>query len=227
MTRVFLAAALVASAVAAQADTINLGGGWNINWDINSSPTVSPTQDIQIQNAAASSNPIFNGYDLGLVFQRLSGSGQIALDTASNPLSNSIVPNWVGVPTLGQGSNTNGAGLEAYIGNEALDSNVDYSIPDQETSLVTVDFMAGATTPTIGSVFEVLSDNNWSDYFDHTGTVVTPYANNVNNYFPLGTITVVPEPGCLVLLGVAGAGFLIHCVRRGSDRRDARAALGT
>ena len=73
--------------------------------------------------------------------------------------------------------------------------------------------MPGSTTPTVGSVFDVYSDTSFSDYVDSLGNS-TPYANNAAGNYLLGTITVVPEPGSLVLLGVAAAGYLIHCARR-------------
>ncbi len=226
MARFFLAAALVASAVAAQtqlaapaaaapaqpANTVDLVGGWNVTWNIRTNSTTSPSEDIQIQNSAASSTPNFNGYDLGLIFQRASGSGEIALDTATNPLSNSIVPGWAGAVGIGSGLDTNGAGVEALLDNEASD-DVDYSVPNSAASLVTVNFMPGSTTPTVGSVFDVYSDTSFSDYVDSLGNS-TPYANNAAGNYLLGTITVVPEPGSLVLLGVAAAGYLIHCARR-------------
>src|SRR5271157_3466022 len=80
---------------AAHADTINLVGGWNLTWSIQADPTESPNVSIQAENAANSSDPVFNGYDLGLKFNLLSGSGSIALDSVSNPSSNSIVPAWL------------------------------------------------------------------------------------------------------------------------------------
>ena len=104
MLRRILAAALVVSAASARADdTVDLVGGWNMTWNI-SGGSISPAQDIQIDNPAASSDPIFNAYDLGLIFQRVEGSGQIALHTASNPASNSIVPAWLGTPEIGSGA---------------------------------------------------------------------------------------------------------------------------
>ncbi len=226
MLRLLLPAALLASAVAAQADTIDLVGGWNINWNIVTSPAASPTQEIQIQNLTSpATNEVFNEYDLGLIFQRVEGSGQIALtaSNATNPSSDSIVPSWLGAPEFGTGANTFGAGFEALIGNEALQP-MNYEVPDSPASLVTVDFAPGAVAPAPGSVFDVYSDDGYSNYIDSTGTLVTPYANNTSSNFLLGTITVVPEPDSLALAGVAGAGFLIHCARRRIRRCPARAA---
>ncbi len=145
MLRLLLPAALLASAVAAQADTIDLVGGWNINWNIVTSPAASPTQEIQIQNLTSpATNEVFNEYDLGLIFQRVEGSGQIALtaSNATNPSSDSIVPSWLGAPEFGTGANTFGAGFEALIGNEALQP-MNYEVPDSPASLVTVDFAPG------------------------------------------------------------------------------------
>ncbi|MGO9110239.1 MAG: hypothetical protein ACLP9L_13520 [Thermoguttaceae bacterium] len=215
--------ALLASGAAARADTVNLVTGWNINWDIVDNPSQSPTQDIQIVNETfPASDQIFNAYDLGLVFQRISGSGQVALGAASNPLSGSIVPSWLGLPGLGIGTNGYGAGQEAYIGNSAM-SNINYIVPNSPASLVTVAFTSGASAPTVGSVFDVFSDAGYSDYVDRSGNP-TSYANNASNVL-LGTITVtgdpVPEPSLLVgLLGAAGAGSAIHCARRKFRRRD-------
>ncbi len=191
LSRVILAAALAASALTAQADEVNLVGGWNITWNTGAS-SVSPTQDIQIQNMSAGTNAIFNGYDLGLIFQRVEGSGQIALGTASNPSSNSIVPSWLGAPQIGSGSITS-VGTEALISNEAL-NDIDYAVPNSATSLVTVDFTSGEIPPTPGSVFEVFSDDGYSDYFNHAGNS-TPYANNSGSNLLLGTITVVAAGG--------------------------------
>ncbi len=200
-----------------QADTVNLVGGWNVNWNITANPTQSPSVPIQIQNAVASPDLIFNGYDLGLKFQLLSGGGSIALDAAANPSSNSIVPLWdEPSPRIGLNSGT------MVLDNDAYDDSLDDAVPDVPTNLVTVNFMPGAIAPTPGSVFEVLSDCNWSDYYDHTGTIVNNYANNQTKDFELGTITVVPEPGSLALLGVAAVGIAICFARQKIRLRHAR-----
>ena len=223
MLRVILAAALVASAGAVRADTVNLVGGWNMTWYITNS-LVSPTEAIQVQDATTPATPVFWGYDLGLIFQRVEGSGQIALDTASNPSSNSIVPSWLfPAPTLGSGLN-GGAGSEAYIYSEAA-TFTNYDVPNSATDLTMVDFMPGSSQPTPGSVFDVYSDSGFSDYVDSGGTS-TPYANNATSNFLLGTITVVPEPGTMALLGVACLGLLVYTARRRVRRRDARATFG-
>ena len=47
---------------------------------------------IQIQNAAYSSDLIFNGYDLEFLYNRTAGSGLIALNTAAVPAANSSSP---------------------------------------------------------------------------------------------------------------------------------------
>jgi hypothetical protein len=187
---------------AARADDVSLLGGWNLNWDVSTQPTASPSATIQVQNATSSSNLIFNGYDLGLKFNRVSGSGAIKVHSASNPSSNSIVPDWLGPPTTGSAS----------VANEAA-GPIDYSVSNLPTSLVTMDFAPDGFDPSPGSVFEILSDYTLSDYVDQGGHA-TSYANNVNADYVLGTITVVPEPSSIVLLGVAVTGLAIAFARR-------------
>jgi hypothetical protein len=195
-----LAVPLAAFALEARADSVNLVGSWSLAWDVNLNPAESPSVTIQIENAAASSNRVFNGYDLGLKFNRLSGSGEIALGGGSNPTVNSIVPSWFyPIPLGGAAMNTD------TLLNVAYDNSLDYSVPDTLTDLVLLEFVPGPTPPAPGSVFQVLSDFRLSDYVDHLGNS-TPYANNVTQDFVLGTITVTPEPSSLVL-GVAALAF--------------------
>jgi hypothetical protein len=193
----------VVFASVARADNVDLVGGNNLTWNIVTSPTASPTMTIQIQNQTASPvNQIFNGYDLGLIITRTSGSGSIVLSTAippANPSSNSIVPSWVGAPYVSGN----------YMNNEATSFNTNYVVPSTATNLVALTFAPG-TTPTAGSTFQVLSDYNLSDYFNYNGGT-TPYANNVSSDFLLGTITIapVPEPSTVVSLlsGLATLGI--------------------
>ena len=198
----------------AQADTINLVTGWNLNWNITSNPAESPAETIQIQNAAVSSNTVFNGYDLGLKFNLVSGSGQIALDVVSNPSSNSIVPAWLYSPPV--------AGTSSVYNIASAASDV--VVPNSPTSLVTLDFKPGAVTPAPGSVFQIVSDHTLTDYLNHLG-VSTLYANNSASDVVLGTVTVmsVPEPSSMLLLGIAALGFAVTCARREVRRGDARA----
>ena len=73
----------------------------------------------------------------------------------------------------------------------------------------------GGTTPTVGSVFQVLSDTSFTDYVHAVGDG-TAYANSnsITGEFVLGTITVVPEPGTLVLLCSGGLALLFLALRR-------------
>ena len=92
-----VAAAVVASAVSARAvqDDVNLVGGWGISWN---GQGTSPSQDIKIYDNTTPANGVFDGYELGLIFQRVSGSGELALNSALNPTSNSIVGSWSTTP---------------------------------------------------------------------------------------------------------------------------------
>ena len=98
-------AACVGLAGVAQADTVNLLSFGNVNWNINTSPTTLPGVTIQIQNATTPAvNLIFNAYDLGFLYVLEptvpTGSGSIKVSTAANPLTNSIINNWVGGPNV-------------------------------------------------------------------------------------------------------------------------------
>lgn len=189
---------------AAQADTINLVGGFNLIWDINQLPTTtSPSVAIQIQNATLPGSEVFNGYDLGFLYVRTQGAGDISLNAAVNPTTNSVVPTWVGAPVLsGQ-----------RIANQSSEAATDYVVPASPTNLVLVNFKSGATAPTVGSKFEVWSDDGWSDYYDCQGNIFF-YANNETAPFLLGTVTVVPEPATLTLLLVTGGVFCSMALRR-------------
>src|SRR5208283_3231564 len=101
-----------------------------------------------------------------------------------------------------------------------------FVVPDTPTSLVTVDFEPGSSGPESGSVFDVFSDYNYSDYVNHLGQS-TNYANNTSSDFLLGTVTVIPEPSSLELLGVAALGIVIHLARRKIPPRHARGACVT
>ena len=194
----------------AQASTVNLVGGWNVNWDINGAPAESPSTTIQIQNSVASSTPIFNGYDLGLKFVLVSGSGQIALDNASNPLSGSVLPSWFFSPPVSGPNSVYNIGADA----------VDYAVPNTPTNLVTLDFKPGTTTPTVGSVFEIVADHTLSDYLDHLGNS-TMFANDASGDFVLGTVTItaVPEPSSIITwAGIAALGLVVTCARRKGNR---------
>lgn len=203
-----LIAALIISAgltCAAQADTINLVGGFNLIWDISQSPSVSPEMAIQIQNATSPGSEVFNGYDLGFLYVRTQGDGGISLNAAINPTTNSVVPTWFGEPSL-----------DLYYqrtSNQSIEKKTDYVVPSSPTNLVWVNFKPGASAPTVGSKFEVWSDDGWSDYYDWDGNLYF-YANNETAPFLLGTVTVVPEPATLTLLLVAGGVFCSFALRR-------------
>jgi hypothetical protein len=160
---------------------------------------------IQIQNQTASPvNQIFNGYDLGLIITRTSGSGSVVLSTAippANPSSNSTVPSWVGAPYV----------TGNYMNNQATGTNTNYVVPSTPTDLVVLTFAPGIMTPTAGSTFSVQSDHNLSDYYGYSGFPTTQFANNVSSDFLLGTITIapVPEPSTIasLLTGLATLGI--------------------
>jgi hypothetical protein len=238
MMRCLLAVALVASAVAAQADTINLATGWNINWNIDTSPTLSPNQDIQIvsgnNGGTSATSAIFGGYDLGIGFSLASGAGgQIAVNSFTNPTATWAFDPSSGFPPAGTGPFSSPI-EQIYISNTS-NSGGAYSVPTTPVSLVTLNFKPGSTAPAAGSVFDVWGiggataggDADWLDSqgnsynYGNTGSAV----NGANGDVLLGTITitgtVTPEPSSLVLLGVAGLGLVFYRARRRVCGRDA------
>jgi len=234
LVRGLVAAAVVASAVSARAvqDDVNLVGGWGISWN---GQGTSPSQDIKIYDNTTPANGVFDGYELGLIFQRVSGSGELALNSALNPTSNSIVGSWstTPAPTVTPFSDVYGAGIEQEIANVPYTSGT-YTVPplSSAASLVTVNFTASSVGAS-GAVFDVWADdgngvdgaNGWSDY-DQKGGGTTNYTDCNTSNFLLGTVTVTatPEPSSLVLLGVAGLGLLSLGARRIIRRRNAPAA---
>lgn len=230
MTRSLLAAALVASATAARADTIDLVTGWNLNWNISASPSTSPTEDVQIMNLATSANKVFSGWDLGIGFTRVLGSGQLAVNTYANPSNTWAFDPDLTLPPPGTEPDV-GAGTGIQIGNTSA-TNTLYVVPTTPVSLVTLSFKPGTAAPAIGSVFDVwakgATSSGDSDYVDNQSNSF-PYGNTgaaVNGFGDvlLGTVTVtgtVPEPSWLLLLGVAGVGLLIYLARQRICRRAA------
>ncbi len=207
-------AACASLAGVARADTVNLLSFGNVNWNISTSPATSPAVTIQIQNAASSSDLIFNGYDLGFEYIRTAGSGSLTLSPATtNPDSPSIISNWVGQPAI---TNYFSPPCESEDTiNNVSSASTNYVVPNTPTNLVKAYFEPAATAPTVGSVFQVWSDFRQSDYFNYAVDVTaTNYANNVSSNFLLGTITIVPEPGTLVLLCSGGLALLFLALRR-------------
>lgn len=226
-----LAAAFLASAIVAQAaDTINLVTGWNINWNINSNPGASPTQNIQIENTANTGDLIFGGYDLGLSFTCVSGTGKLAVASYTNPTTNSAADFYpTFLPTTQELDVGGGTGI--LMSNSSVTNSM-FAIPASPVNLVTMSFGDGSVTPTVGSVFDVWADGATigggdTDYVDNTGDPGSSYGNTgsavSNGNVLLGTVTItgVPEPSSLVLLGAVGAGFMVYRLRQKFRRRQA------
>ena len=155
--------ALIASAAAAQdnQDNVALVPFGNINWNIDTNPSASPSVTVAIENTVDSSDQIFWGYDLGVAFTTVSGSGKLAVPVSSiaNPASNPAVPDfYTTFPKLGIEPDT-GAGTGSLIGNTSQGA-VLYSVPTTGVNLVTMAFNTGSVTPSVGSVFDIWAMGN-------------------------------------------------------------------
>ena len=228
---ILAAVVLFASAAAAQADTMDnlvLLPFGNVNWNISTNPNASPSVAVAIENTVDSSDEIFGGYDLGVAFTTVLGSGKLATTAVANPTSNPVVPDfYTTFPKLGIEPDT-GTGTGTFIGNTSSGGGL-YSVPTTAVNLVTMEFDSGSETPSVGSIFDVWAKGATSplgdtDYVDNQGDYFT-YGNasgnglglaNANGNVLLGTVTIqgVPEPSTLALLGVAGAGLAVCALRR-------------
>ncbi len=231
MLRSLLAATVAGWVGTARADNINLVPFGNVNWNIQSNPS-GISENIAIENQAVSADKVFSGSDLGVSFTSVSGTGKLAVASYTDPPAPEAADFYPTFPPAGTEPDT-GAGTGVLISNTS-ESNSNFSVPTTPVNLVTMEFDVGSEMPTPGSEFDVwavgaATQGGDTDYVNVNFPGVSfPYANTgplvSNGNVLLGTITItaVPEPGSLVLLGVAGAGFVVYYARRRIRRRPAQ-----
>ena len=204
---VFLSAALVCFAwqtVVATPINIDTGNLLSMSPGANSSLVLSAT------NAnAGSSVTTFNGWTLGLQLLPQGGAtGTLTMTGISNPTTNSAltVPDTPTFINSTLNTATNGTTAYKYVGISNVDATTTTFALGQSLNLMSLAMSSSAGAAGTWNLYAVNQSPSQSAWLDVTG-LGTDYGNvpaTNGTSLLVGTVTVVPEPGSMVLAGLAG-----------------------
>ena len=214
---VFLSAALVCFAwqtVVATPINIDTGNLLSMSPGANSSLVLSAT------NAnAGSSVTTFNGWTLGLQLLPQGGAtGTLTMTGISNPTTNRAltVPDTPTFINSTLNTATNGTTAYKYVGISNVDATTTTFALGQSLNLASLAVSSSSTASGVWNLYAVNQSPSQSAWLDVTG-LGTDYGNlpAINGTsLLLGTVSVIPEPGPMLLAGLAGIVVCSVCGRR-------------
>jgi hypothetical protein len=195
---------------------IELGTGFNIEWDRSANPSGSPSITLPMLYSGTG-DALITSFNVGFYF--LGGTtGSLAIGpTIEFPAQNPIFPDFAtATPVVSMPS----PGITSLNGENSEFENV--MLTGTANALV---FNVSSPNNDAMGVFQLWASSSFSNYFTTTEFDGFPFGNAENGDLLLGTISVVPEPAsallaCLAAAGVSCYGLLGKSVRR---RRASRA----
>jgi hypothetical protein len=205
-------AILAGFAAAAQADPLSLVVGQQLVWNRSLQPAISPVWDQAVANDTDQNNLQLTAYTFRVLVRPLAATGTLVIDQPS-----------IGYPTTGSVITANQNpilpvdNLPAFLAFSGFDfTGAGYDVGDGQNL-----FRMQFTTPDNAlGLFELVAVNDdttdGTGWLESAGNAPQAFSNFpfLDGELQLGTILIVPEPGGLVLAGIAVAGLLIYRRRR-------------
>ena len=213
---VLAAALLVFLWQTVQATPISIDTGKSVSM----SPGANSVVLLSATNAnAGTSVTNFNGWTLGLQLLAQAGAtGTVTMTGISNPAVNPALT----VPDTETFSNallttaTNGTTAYKYVGISNVDATTTTFALGQSLNLASLAVSSSSTASGVWNLYAVNQSSSQSAWLDDTG-LGTDYGNlpAINGTsLLLGTVSVIPEPGPMLLAGLAGIAVCSVCGRR-------------
>ena len=213
---VLAAALLVFLWQTVQATPISIDTGKSVSM----SPGANSVVLLSATNAnAGTSVTNFNGWTLGLQLLAQAGAtGTVTMTGISNPAVNPALT----VPDTETFSNallttaTNGTTAYKYVGISNVDATTTTFALGQSLNLASLAVSSSSTASGVWNLYAVNQSPSQSAWLDVTG-LGTDYGNlpAINGTsLLLGTVSVIPEPGPMLLAGLAGIVVCSVCGRR-------------
>ena len=214
----FLFATLTATAgLAGQSDSLSFGTGINTTWDRFTQPSSSPVIQLTVANTNDDLRPILYGLTLGLSFEPVGGAtGSLAISTVTNAATDPVFTSGIKLPQINPfpGDGYTSISVENF-------PNANAPVPQGPAGLIGFTLSSADAIGTFNIVVQSFDDGltSWNNFDAEEFS----FANA--HYQPLTvgqiTVTAVPEPSTLALVGVAGCVALVAGVRRARSRREA------
>ena len=187
---------------------------------VSMSPGANSVVLLSATNAnAGTSVTNFNGWTLGLQLLAQAGAtGTVTMTGISNPAVNPALT----VPDTETFSNallttaTNGTTAYKYVGISNVDATTTTFALGQSLNLASLAVSSSSTASGVWNLYAVNQSPSQSAWLDVTG-LGTDYGNlpAINGTsLLLGTVSVIPEPGPMLLAGLAGIAVCSVCGRR-------------
>jgi hypothetical protein len=172
---------------------------------------------------AGTSVTTFNGWTLGLQLLAQAGAtGSVTITGISNPAVDPAltVPDTATFINAVLNSATNGTTAYKYVGISNVDATTTTFALGQSLNLASLAVSSSSTASGVWNLYAVNQSPSQSAWLDVTG-LGTDYGNlpalNGTSLL-LGTVTVIPEPGPMLLAGLAGVVVCSKLARRRSLR---------
>jgi hypothetical protein len=208
-----LAAILLTSGPIALAEPLSLQTGLTLNWDRAASPTNSPYLNLPVLNASGENNLLLTAFTFRLRVEPVFATGSINIDIAPGSVSYPAVSS---VITANQAPITPISNLPNFVAFSGLDNlGAGYAVTSGQ-NLAQIRF---TTSDNALGTFRLLAINDSSGdgtgWLDSSTFEPQAFSNSpfTSNTLELGTITVVPEPSAVILIGTS-LGLLAGLARR-------------